>query len=123
MSRITAILLMITWFALILPSCTSYADIPTDSVLYLPPALQVTDPELKKTIDQVDLLYRNGDDKGVIDLLQGALNISIARSLRSDKAVLEDRIARYYILQADLEDGKTSLLHAEEESLSLQNQI
>jgi hypothetical protein len=123
MPRVTAILLMITWLALMLPSWTSYADIPTDSVLYLPPVLQVTDPELQKTIEQVDLLYRNGDDKRAIDLLHHALNISIARSLRSDKAVLEDRIARYYVLQADLEDAKTSLLHAEEDSLSLHNQV
>ena len=114
---------MITWHALILLSPTSYADIPTDSVLYLPPALQVADPELQKTIEQLDLLYRNGDDKGAIDLLHHALTISITRSLRSDKAVLEDKIARYYILQADLEDAKTSLLHAEEDSLPLHNQI
>ena len=123
MPRVAAILLMITWLTLMLPSWTSYADIPTDSVLYVPPVLQVTDPELQKTIEQVDLLYRNGDDKRAIDLLHRALNISIARSLRSDKAVLEDGIARYYILQADLEDGKTFLLHAEEDSLSLHNQV
>jgi len=48
MTRIATAPLVIICLALILHSFTSYADVPIDSVLYTPPALQVTDPELQK---------------------------------------------------------------------------
>ena len=119
-SKASALAIACVIFALGSQICL--ANSPSTAAVYLPQALQVADPELQKITSPVDLLNRSGNSKGAFALLSRALAIATQRSLISDKAILEDKIGDYLISEAQLEQGKAALLHAEEDALSLQNQ-
>ncbi len=120
-TKVSALAIACAIFILVSQICL--ASSPSDTEAYFPQALQVADPELQEIISPVDVLSRNGDGNAAFALLSRALAIATQRSLISDKAILEDKIGDYFISEAQLEQGKAALLQAEEDALSLQNQV
>ena len=80
---------------------------------YEPPELQFTDPEIKAVVDSTKSMQQNGEYEAVTRELQNALQLSIRKKLRTDRALLEALLARVSILRGDLTAAKSYLISAE----------
>ena len=80
---------------------------------YRPPEMQFSDPEIKSTMESAKALSENGDYDQAIREVEKALQLSVEKNLRTDRALLEDTLARTYILRGDISRAKDYLVSAE----------
>jgi CHAT domain-containing protein/tetratricopeptide (TPR) repeat protein len=83
-----------------------------DEQNYVPSEMQVADPEVKTYLDTADTQEKNGEYEQAFLQLQKALELCVKKDLRTDKALLEDKIGATYALRGDFEHAKESFLSA-----------
>ena len=80
---------------------------------YRPAEMQLSDPEVKSAVDSTKALSESGDYDQAIREIEKALQLSIKKNLRTDRALVEDDLARTYILRGDISRAEDYLNSAE----------
>lgn len=80
---------------------------------YLPPEMQFSDPEIKSAMESTKALSESGDYDQAISAIEKALQLSVTKNLRTDRALLGATLARTYILRGDISRAEAYLSSAE----------
>jgi CHAT domain-containing protein/tetratricopeptide (TPR) repeat protein len=90
---------------------------------YVPAEMQAADPQVKTYLDSADALGQNGEYDQAFLQLQKALELCVRKDLRSDKALLEAKIAATYVMRGDIEHAKQFWLSVDTDSVAVGNLV
>ena len=90
---------------------------------YVPPELQVADPDIKKLLDSAAKSATLGNYAEYLRLLQKALDNATKLRFVADRAIVEDNLARYYFTQGKLEEAKSHWLNSLSDGVAVSNLV
>ncbi len=112
-------LLLLSQFAAAAPQAsptTAHKD-------YVPPELQVTDPNVKAALDSADKSGKLGNYGECLKFLQKALELATSQKSLADRAIVEDKFAVYYFIQGKLEDAKSQWINSLSDGVTVSNLV
>jgi tetratricopeptide (TPR) repeat protein len=117
--------LVVVFFLLLPPHAvaspqTSSATAPR---VYVPPELQVADPNVKALLDSADKSATLGNYGECLSFLQLALKLATKQKSLADRAVVEDTLAVYYFQQGRLEEAKSQWLNSLSDGVAVSNLV
>lgn len=101
-------------------SQTSPATTPEQ---YVPPELQVADPNVKTALDAAEKSANLGNYGECLGYLQKALQLATKQKSPADRAIVENRIAVYYATQGNLQAAKSEWLNALSDGTAVTNLV
>src|ERR1019366_7587090 len=90
---------------------------------YVPPELQVADPNVKAYLDSADKSAKLGNDGECLTSLQKALELATKQKSLADKGIVEDGLAVYYFTQGKLEDAKSQWVSSLSDGMAVSNLV
>jgi len=117
------VLRFISLFAVIACASASAWAQQTASHRYVPPELQISDPEVKALVDSVEKMQQEGKYSESFHELQKALDLSVSRGSLADKGLIEAKLGATYFLQGRLEDARQQWVNSISDSLKTNNLV
>ena len=102
--------ILVVWLSLLLLCVMATADPEAPHHAYVPPELQVADPEIKALLESAENSAKLGNYGEVLAPLEKALELATKLNAVADRAIVEDHLAVYYFTQGKLEDAKSQWL-------------
>jgi tetratricopeptide (TPR) repeat protein len=90
---------------------------------YVPPELQVTDPDVKALLDSAEKSAKLGNYGEYLISLQKAFDLATKQKSLPDRGIVEDKIAVYYFTQGKLEDAKSQWLNSLTDGMAVSNLV
>src|SRR6266852_8165813 len=90
---------------------------------YVPPELQVSNPDVKALVDSADKSAKLGNYGESLPFLQKALGLAMKQKSLADRAIIEDTLAVYYFAQGKLDDAKSQWLNALSDGVAVSNLV
>jgi tetratricopeptide (TPR) repeat protein len=90
---------------------------------YVPPELEVTDPNIKELLDSIEKSENLGNNAKCLESFQKALELATKYKSPADKAIVEDKFAVYYLRQGKLEDAKSQWLNSLSDGMAVSNLV
>jgi len=90
---------------------------------YVPPELQVADPDVKTLLDSAEKSAKQGNFGDSLPFLQKALQLVTKQKSLADKAIVEDKFAVYYFTQGKLDEAKAQWLNALSDGTTVSNLV
>ncbi len=92
-----------------------------DGKKFVPPELQVSDPEIRQLVESTQQQSGCGSLERSISLLRKAQELSTSRKLISDRALIEDSLGGLFFANGKLEDARQMFVRALEDGVSSSN--
>jgi CHAT domain-containing protein/ATP/maltotriose-dependent transcriptional regulator MalT len=96
---------------------------PTAHQNYVPPELQVADPNVKAYLDSAEKSAKLGNDGESLTSLQKALELATKEKFLADRGIVEDKLAVYYFTQGKLEDAKSQWVNSLSDGMAVSNLV
>lgn len=90
---------------------------------YVPPELQVADPNVRASLDSAEQLAKLGNDGECLTSLQKALELATKEKSLGDRGIVEDKLAVYYFMQGKLEDAKSQWVNSLSDGMAVSNLV
>src|ERR1019366_4701802 len=90
---------------------------------YVPPELQVVDPNVKAYLDSAEESAKLGNDGECLTSLQKALELATKQKSLADKGIVEARLGVYYFTQGKLEDAKSQWVSSLSDGMAVSNLV
>ena len=90
---------------------------------YVPPELQIADPNVKAYLDSAEKSAKLGNDGECLTFLQKALELATKEKSVADRGIVEDKFAVYYITQGKVEDAKLQWVHSLSDGMAISNLV
>jgi CHAT domain-containing protein len=90
---------------------------------YIPTELQVSDPAVKVLVDSAEQSAKVGNYPQCLASLQKALELSTKQKSTGDRAIVESRLAVYYVSQGNLEEAKARWLDSLSDGMAVSNLV
>jgi len=90
---------------------------------YVPPELQIADPNVKAYLDSADKSAKLGNDGECLTSLQKALELATKQKSLADKGIVEDGLAVYYFTQGKLEDARSQWVNSLSDGMAVSNLV
>ncbi|MGA9414186.1 MAG: hypothetical protein WBV60_05800 [Terriglobales bacterium] len=99
------------------------ASQPATHQKYVPPELQVADPNVKAYLDSAEKAAELGNDGECLTSLQKALELATKRESLADKGIVETRLGVYYFAQGKVEDAKSQWANSLSDGMAVSNLV
>lgn len=90
---------------------------------YVPPELQVADPNVKAYLDSAEQSTKLGNDGDCLTSLQKALELATKEKSVADRGIVENKLAVYYFAQGKLEDAKSLWVNSLSDGMEVSNLV
>jgi hypothetical protein len=119
-------LLLVFFSCLVLtPSVIAIAETASTNAQprYIPPELQVSDPNVRALLDSAKESADLGNDGEYLSSLQKALEASVQQKSVGDKAIIEANLGSYYFAQGKLEDARSEWVKSLSDGIAVSNLV
>ncbi len=124
LSRLSLLLLLVflstSRQVLALPQTSSAT---TNHQRYVPPELQVAEPDVKAYLDSAERSAELGNDAECLTFLQRALELATKEKSVADRGIVEDRFAVYYFTQGNIETAKSHWVNSLSDGVAVSNLV
>jgi CHAT domain-containing protein len=90
---------------------------------YVPPELQVADPNVRTYLDSAEKSARLGNDGECLASLQKALELATKQKSLADKGIVEAGLGVYYFARGKLEDAKSQWVNSLSDGVAVSNLV